>query len=344
VAPPLWCQLPRRPEPGPGQGRTPADGPPRIGSRAQSTPPHGPGWARRDGGNPSRPGSPGDGRRPVRIAPRVAGGGGGTAHLDVAASDRDAGPHHDARHGARCARGRAAPCRRAGPVRPRWLADPTGGQGGHSRVLCGSPDHGLVGRAPHVPGPGRRPATDGPRRRTVAHRPGRHGHSSRRAPRGRCRRDAAVVRQHRRLDRGGLDGRFARTRRFVRTDRRRRPPLGRGHDRRRARAGRCSPGDRGGWRVRGCRQHTPRGCARRGGGGHRCGRDPDRHVAPVRPGSRPRASRGRRAALVVRRFRGGTGDRWSPGAFGEATGWPRDAVSSRTAIRHVGGSPSRRPR
>ena len=64
------------------------------------------------------------------------------------------------------------------------------------------------------------------------------------------RRDAAVVRERRGVDRGGHDGRQPRPRRLVRAGRRARPPLGGRDPRRRPRARRRPAGDRGGRRVR----------------------------------------------------------------------------------------------
>ena len=97
------------------------------------------------------------------------------------------------------------------------------------------------------------------------------------------RRDAAVVRQRRRLGRRRLDGRFARARRVVRPDRRARPPRGGRHDRWRARAAGRAAGHRRGRRVRRRGQRPARGRARRSRRGHRGRGHADRDVAAVRP-------------------------------------------------------------
>ena len=74
------------------------------------------------------------------------------------------------------------------------------------------------------------------RRSRGASRAGRIVGAPRRVPRAGCGLHAADVRERRRLDRIGHDGRLARARRLVRADRRARAPERRGADRRRARA------------------------------------------------------------------------------------------------------------
>ena len=117
-------------------------------------------------------------------------------------------------------------------------------------------------------------------------RPGWDGHPARRPPRPGRRRDAAVVRQRRRLGRRGLDGRFARARRLVRADRGAGPSRGRRHDRRRPRAARGAPGDRRGRCLRGagspCSTVSSSGAARSSRPGSR---------SPARPGSTTSSAR-----------------------------------------------------
>ena len=166
-----------------------------------------------------------------------------------------------------------------------------------------------------VPRPGRA-AAQGPARRPGGARPsappaGRGGSSragrrpGRRLPRPGRRRHAAVLRERRRLDRRGHDGRLARPGRLVRPDRRAGPPLRRRHDRRRARAaGRAA---RSSSRTR--RSSAPAVGLLEGVLVGRAavigaGRHPDRDDAPVRPGPRARHRRhARRAARRARRAR-----------------------------------------
>ena len=173
-------QLPRRPEPGAGEGRPRADGPARRRRRPRAAP-------------AARPGRPGrDGRRRSArsgCSRRRAGGWPTPARRPARRSHdrRDRRSRRDRRRLPSIRRRSSTTSRPGASARPSpTTTHPTAGASDpevKAAILACFADRttrDLDGRAADVPRPGRRPAPRRPRGRAVADRPGRHG----RPPRG----------------------------------------------------------------------------------------------------------------------------------------------------------------
>ena len=280
-------QLPRRPEPGAGEGGARRDGPARDRRRPGAAPAARAGRGRRDGRHAPVARAGRAGRRPVRAARRRR----GRRSHDRPRPRPRARPPPTRRSTRRRSSTTSRPAV-SGPPSPTRRRPAAGGSGPTSRPRS-SPASRTGRRSTSAAGPLLfRDRAAVPPRDDLAGGPWRIVPGGTAVRRGahlarRRRRHAAVVRQRRRVGRRGDDGRLARPRRVVRPDRGARPSRGGRDHRWRPRAAGRAAGHRRGRRVRRRRQRAARGRPRRAGRGHRCRGDADRHVAAVRPRPRP---------------------------------------------------------